>query len=120
MAHSPAEPELQATWKDIAEAIKTEVGPESFNRWFKEIELSALTPTEMTLSVPNNIYQFWIESNYQTTVQAAALNAFGTPRAVRFVFNESGSAPARKSAAASRADKPPEPAPEAVPAEEEP
>jgi chromosomal replication initiator protein len=117
MPSTTADLDLPALWKDIAGTIKAEVSPDTFNRWFKDIELVALSPTEMTLCVPNNIYQFWIESNYLSLVQSSALLALGTPRSVRFVFSESASAPARKSTHAHRAEKAPAPEPEAAPAE---
>jgi chromosomal replication initiator protein len=98
MAHPTVEPDLQALWSEIAATIRAEVSADTFNRWFKDIELIALTSVEMTLRVPNNIYQFWIESNYLSLVQSAALLALGAPRAVLFTFSETATAPARKSA----------------------
>ena len=40
----------------------------------------------MTLRVPNNIYQLWIESNYMPLLQTAVMNVLGAPRQVKFVF----------------------------------
>jgi chromosomal replication initiator protein len=98
MAHPSAETDLTALWSEIAATIRAEVSAETFNRWFKDIELAALTPTEMTLRVPNSIYQFWIESNYLSQVQKAALLALGAPRTVIFAFSGTPAGPARKGA----------------------
>ena len=54
---------------------------------------------QLTLRVPNNIYQLWIESNYMPLVQNAIMGILGAPRQLRFVFGE----PAADQAAASGA-----------------
>src|SRR5205823_4867266 len=38
----------------------------------------------ITLTVPNNIYQLWIESNYMPALQSAIVTTFGAPRSVKF------------------------------------
>jgi chromosomal replication initiator protein len=86
MVHSPSDVSLPRLWTEIAATIKGEVNPDTFHRWFKDIELAAVSDEALTLRVPNNIYQFWIESNYLSLVQSAALLALGTRRAVHFVF----------------------------------
>src|SRR5205823_12495009 len=48
------------------------------------VELVEATDKSLTLRVPNNIYQFWIESNYITALQNAIVTALGSPRAVKF------------------------------------
>ncbi len=91
MAQPAPQPELHAVWTEIAATIKAEVNPDTFQRWFKDIELVALTGTELTLRVPNNIYQIWIESNYHSLVQSSVLLALGSPRTLRFVFGSNSS-----------------------------
>jgi len=71
-------------WQRLSAALKPQVSPDSFNRWFSATELVEASDKSLTLRVPNNIYQFWIESNYMTALQAAIVTAFGSPRAVRF------------------------------------
>ena len=41
---------------------------------------------------PNNIYQFWIESNHMAALQAAIVTAFGSTREVKFSSAAEGSA----------------------------
>src|SRR5438128_3819000 len=71
-------------WQRLSAALKPQVSPDSFKRWFSATELVEASDKSLTLRVPNNIYQFWIESNYMTALQAAIVAAFGAPRAVRF------------------------------------
>src|SRR5213596_4377589 len=78
-------------WQRLAAALKPQISADSFNRWFSAVELVEATEKSLTLRVPNNIYQFWIESNYITALQNAIVSALGSPRAVRF-SSPSGSA----------------------------
>src|SRR2546429_9922816 len=71
-------------WQRLSAALKPTVSPDSFKRWFSAAELVEASDKSLTLRVPNNIYQFWIESNYMPALQAAIVAAFGAPRAVRF------------------------------------
>jgi chromosomal replication initiator protein len=78
-------------WERLSAALKPQISPDSFKRWFSAVELVQATDKSLTFRVPNNIYQFWIESNYMTALQAAIVNSLGGPRAVRF-SSPSGSA----------------------------
>jgi chromosomal replication initiator protein len=49
------------------------------------VELTKATEDELTFVVPNNIYQFWIESNHMAALQSAITDAVGAPRTVRFL-----------------------------------
>ena len=71
-------------WQQLSAALKPHISADSFNRWFSTVDLVEATDKCITLRVPNNIYQFWIESNYMTALQTAIVTAFGAPRAVRF------------------------------------
>ena len=87
--------------------MKVEVSADSFERWFKDIELVELSEQHLTLRVPNNIYQLWIESNYQGLLQNAVIRAVGSPRRVRFAI------------AGPRPEVPPAPTSPRPPAEDE-
>src|SRR5438105_4053597 len=71
-------------WQRLSTALKPQISADSFSRWFSSVELIEATDKTLTLRVPNNIYQFWIESNYITTLQNAIITALGSPRAVKF------------------------------------
>src|SRR6266571_51088 len=71
-------------WQRLSAALKPQVSPDSFQRWFSAVELVEASDRALTLRVPNNIYQFWIESNYMAALQTAIVTAFGAPRTIRF------------------------------------
>jgi chromosomal replication initiator protein len=103
---------LNALWAEIAGQIKTEVSADSYDRWFREIEPVELDGKTLTLRVPNNIYQLWIESNYQAQLRSVVMLALNSPRDVKYVFPDETELP-RPSRAPSAASKlktePPEP-----------
>jgi chromosomal replication initiator protein len=71
-------------WERLSLALKPQVSPDTFKRWFSAVELVNATDESLTFSVPNNIYQFWIESNHMAALQSAITIAFGAPREVKF------------------------------------
>jgi chromosomal replication initiator protein len=73
-----------ALWKKLSAALKPQVSPDTFRRWFSNLELIAATDEALTFRVPNNIYQFWIESNHMSALQTAMVNAFGSTRRINF------------------------------------
>ena len=77
---------LRQAWAAVCANLQKEVSTDTFNRWFRDTSLVELSQTEMTLRVPNNIYQLWIESNYLGLLRSATMLVFGTPCTVRFVF----------------------------------
>ncbi|MCX6967530.1 MAG: chromosomal replication initiator protein DnaA [Verrucomicrobia bacterium] len=110
-------------WKHIADAIRPEVSGDTFQRWFKALQLLQADESSITLRVPNNIYQLWIETNYMGLLQASILKVLGTPRKVHFTICESlerepepgaASGPTPRSATATLAK--PSPANEPAPA----
>ncbi|MGI8889815.1 MAG: chromosomal replication initiator protein DnaA [Chthoniobacterales bacterium] len=72
-------------WTKLSAALKPQVSADTFKRWFSAVELTSVTPEEVTLLVPNNIYQFWIESNHMPALQEAITETLGSPRSVKFV-----------------------------------
>jgi chromosomal replication initiator protein len=71
-------------WQKLSAALKPQVSADTFKRWFSAVELVEATENSFTFQVPNNIYQFWIESNHMAALQAAITKAFGGPRKVKF------------------------------------
>jgi chromosomal replication initiator protein len=71
-------------WQKLSAALKPQVSPDTFKRWFSAVKLVHATDEALTFRVPNNIYQFWIESNHMAALQSAIETAFGSPRAVKF------------------------------------
>src|SRR6266550_4285214 len=73
----------KALWEKLSAALKPQVSADTFKRWFSAVELTKATEDELTFVVPNNIYQFWIESNHMAALQSAITDAVGAPRTVR-------------------------------------
>jgi chromosomal replication initiator protein len=71
-------------WQRLSAALKPQISSDSFNRWFSGVELIEAKEKSLTFGVPNNIYQFWIESNYMPALQTAILTTLGSPRSVKF------------------------------------
>jgi chromosomal replication initiator protein len=95
-------------WKSIADAIRPHVSTDTFQRWFAGIHLASADEEQLTLCVPNHIYQLWIESNYMNLVESAVLSTLQSPRAIKFIVSKSGPTTAEK--ALCEAPAPPEPA----------
>src|SRR5215210_2120249 len=79
-------------WQKLSAALKPQVSPDTFKRWFSAVKLVQATDEAFTFRVPNNIYQFWIESNHMGALQAAIVTAFGAPRDVKFATASDGAA----------------------------
>src|SRR5256714_8312990 len=77
-------------WQKLSAALKPQVSPDTFKRWFSAVRLVQASDEAFTFRVPNNIYQFWIESNHMAALQAAIVTAFGSPRDVKFVTADDG------------------------------
>jgi chromosomal replication initiator protein len=84
-------------WNHIADLIRAEVGADTFQRWFASVELAQADEAQLTLRVPNNIFQIWIESNYMPLLQSAIIKILGHPRIIKFTFaGETVAAPKKK------------------------
>src|SRR5580704_14937766 len=79
---------MQETYNEIWRAIEMGIRPllsaDAFQRWFGEIELVQADEIALTFQVPNNINQFWIESNYLNVLRCAASSVLGGPRDIKF------------------------------------
>ncbi len=81
----------------MAAHLKKEVSVDSYDRWFREIELVELDENTLTLRVPNNIYQLWIESNFRNLLHGVILLTLGSARELRFVLrDEPGNGPVQE------------------------
>ena len=76
-------------WQKLSAALKPQVSADTFKRWFSAVELIGATDKTLSFRVPNNIYQYWIESNHMAALHAAVLTALGEPREIKFICSES-------------------------------
>jgi chromosomal replication initiator protein len=72
-------------WQQLSAALKPQVSGDTFKRWFSALELINAGENALTFRVPNNIYQYWIESNHMAALQSAIVIAFGGPKQVTFL-----------------------------------
>jgi chromosomal replication initiator protein len=75
-------------WQKLSAALKPHVSADTFKRWFSAVELAGVTPKTLSFRVPNNIYQYWIESNHMAALEGAVLTALGEPREIKFISSE--------------------------------
>ncbi|HEX4639514.1 MAG TPA: chromosomal replication initiator protein DnaA [Chthoniobacterales bacterium] len=75
-------------WQKLSAALKPQVSADTFKRWFSAVELAAATDKTLSFRVPNNIYQYWIESNHMSALQSAVVTALGDPREIKFISSE--------------------------------
>ncbi len=97
-------------WSKLSTALKPQVSADTYKRWFSAVKLVNANEDSLTFLVPNNIYQFWIESNHMPALQSAAMTALGAPRKIKFTMPSDGAATANEAAPATPAE--PEMAPE--------
>ena len=79
---------LKAPWAEIVDLIKTHVSADSYERWFRQIEAVELDDKTLTLSVPNKIFQLWIETNYDVQLRSVVTMVVGAPREIKYVFRD--------------------------------
>ena len=76
-------------WQKLSAALKPHVSADTYKRWFSAVELAGVTAKTLSFRVPNNIYQYWIESNHMAALEEAVLTALGEPREIKFISSES-------------------------------
>jgi len=84
--------ECTQLWQRLSATLKSQLSADSFKRWFSAVELVEAGDKSLTLCVPNNIYQFWIESNYMAALQNAIIMTLGGPRGINFSSPSGGPA----------------------------
>lgn len=72
-------------WTSVSALIRQRISSDGFQRWFQGINLVSDDGAKITLSVPNPIHQFFLESNYLPLVQDAVTEVMGRSRKVQFI-----------------------------------
>ena len=75
---------LEVLWTQISSVLRAELGEGVYDRWFATLRLAEADAREITLVIPNSIYQVWIESNYGSQLQASLMTVFGAKRKITF------------------------------------
>ncbi len=81
--------ELGTIWNALSTLIAARVSADGYQRWFSDVAVCGDDGSVLTLSVPNPIQKFFIESNYLPLLQEAAAEAFDTTREIRIEARQS-------------------------------
>ena len=84
--------DLPSVTKRVAAALKKEVNADTYERWFRHLQVVGLDDAEVTFRVPGQIHQLWIESNFLNLLRSTAMLVLGAERAVRFEFSDEADA----------------------------
>lgn len=88
-------------WNGTCESLRSMVGNDAFQRWFRSADWVGLEDGIATVQVPSAMHQLWIETNFLPELTMAVGNGFGDVRDVKIIVGESiaedGEAPAGKS-----------------------
>ncbi len=63
--------DCKSVWYDCLEYIKTKVGEQSFNTWFKPIVPLRLEGDVLTIQVPSQFFYEWLEEHYVNVLREA-------------------------------------------------
>ena len=80
--------DFRTIWNSVSTLIAARVSADGFQRWFSDVEVCGDDGSTLTLSVPNPIQKFFIESNYLPLVQGAVAEAFDGSRVIRIVARQ--------------------------------
>ena len=66
------EPLTEEKWAAMAGLLKAQIPDEPYQRWFGGIVPIQLKGNSLFLAMPNQVYQNWIETNYQNEMEAVS------------------------------------------------
>ncbi len=79
---------FQEAWPRILGFVSLRVSEDTFERWFSQISAVESDASRIVLSAPNQIYQFWIETNYLPILTEAIETILGSRRRIEFTFRD--------------------------------
>jgi chromosomal replication initiator protein len=71
------------SWSGVCDALRETVGDDAFQRWFRAAEWAGEEDGVATITVPGEIHQVWIETNYLPELTVAVNQVFNEVREVR-------------------------------------
>ncbi len=75
-------------WTGVCDALREQVGEDSFQRWFRSADWAGHEEGVGMVSVPGEIHQVWIETNYLPELTVAVNRIFNEVREVRVVVSD--------------------------------
>lgn len=61
----------QTIWKAVSEHLQKLISPDAYQRWFAGAECAEISQSEVCISVPTDMHQVWIETNFMPELQAS-------------------------------------------------
>jgi chromosomal replication initiator protein len=80
-------------WPGVCEALRGIVGEDAFQRWFRAAQWAGQEDGVGMVSVPGEIHQVWIETNFLPELTVAVNRVFSSVREVRVVIGAPAEAP---------------------------
>jgi chromosomal replication initiator protein len=76
---------IVASWKALSKGLQTSISKESFDTWFKHLDVSEWSGGSVRLIAPNRYVKQWIESHYLRELLDAAREIQPETRTVEIV-----------------------------------
>jgi chromosomal replication initiator protein len=81
-------------WLRVCDALRKKLGEDAFQRWFRAAVWTGEEDGVGVLSVPGEIHQVWIETNFLNDLRVAVNGVFDTVREVRVMVHTDEVVPA--------------------------
>ena len=78
----------EEVWNKVCEHLRGLVSGDAYERWFRASRLNAVNDRDVEVSVPNEIHQVWIETNYLNELTAAVRNVIPEIAQVRLEVHD--------------------------------
>lgn len=95
--------QLKTLWTNISNDLRVELGDSTFDLWFGNFQLMAVSPEEVVLIAPGTMYAIWVEENFKTSLISVFQKYLGSCGRIRFevaVVSEDDAVDAEKEAVA--------------------
>jgi len=75
-------------WNKCLSLIKTKIGIQSFETWFKPIESISYNNKTLTLKVPNKFFYEWLEEHYIKLLNEVISNVLGKNGRIEYIMSD--------------------------------
>ena len=80
-------PDKSVFWERFLKIIEDRVNVQSFNTWFKPLELVELSQDSLIISVPKPYYTSWLEEHYMLMLTSALKSLLSNDIQIKFVVS---------------------------------
>ncbi|MBN1291872.1 MAG: chromosomal replication initiator protein DnaA [Candidatus Latescibacteria bacterium] len=75
-------------WDSFLKTIEDRINAQSFNTWFKPLNLNNLTVDTLFISVPQSYYSSWLEEHYISLIKSTASSILGRNVLIKFIISD--------------------------------